>query len=266
MSDEISEMIAVPVMYFSIMKKSIIITGASRGIGAATATMAAQKGFDVCVNFLNNEKAALSVVDTIIKGGGKAIAVQADVSSETEVADLFRVVDSSMAPLSGLVNNAGILETQMRFEDMSSERWERILKSNIMSCFHCSKEAIKRLSTKYGGAGGSIVNVGSLASLTGSPGEYVDYASSKGAVDALTRGLSRELAGEGIRVNAVRPAFIYTDIHSSGGEPGRVDRIKDLIPMKRGGQPDEVAAAILWLLSEEASYCTGTFIELAGGK
>ncbi|WP_276348282.1 SDR family oxidoreductase [Daejeonella sp. JGW-45] len=248
------------------MNRSVIITGGSRGIGAATAILAARKGYEVCVNFLSNEKAALKVVDHIIRNGGKAIALQADVSSESEVANMFRTVDSSMSPLWGLVNNAGILETQMRFEDMKTDRWERILKSNVMSCFHCSKEAIRRLSAKHGGAGGSIVNVGSIASLSGSPGEYVDYAAAKGAVDSLTRGLSRELACEGIRVNAVRPAFIYTDIHASGGEPGRVDRIKDLIPMKRGGQPEEVAEAIVWLLSDEASYCTGTFIDLAGGR
>ena len=178
----------------------------------------------------------------------------------------LRHVDAELGTLTALVNNAGILETQMRVEDMDAARLNRIFAANITGCFLCAREAVRRMSTRHGGKGGAIVNVSSAASRLGSPGEYVDYAASKGAVDSLTIGLSREVAAEGIRVNAVRPAFIYTDIHASGGEPGRVDRIKNAIPMRRGGQPEEVANAIMWLLSDEASYVTGTFIELAGGK
>ncbi len=248
------------------MNKTILITGASRGIGAATAILAARKGYQVCVNYLNNEEAAQRVVDSIKKNGGKGEAFAADVSSETEVSALFETIDRTFGRLSALVNNAGILETQMRVEEMEADRLHRIFRSNIVSCFLCAKEAIQRMSTKKGGSGGAIVNVSSIAARTGAPGEYVDYAASKGAVDAFTLGLSKEVAAEGIRVNGVRPAFIYTDIHARGGEPGRVDRIKETIPMQRGGQPEEVAHAILWLLSEEASYSTGTFIDITGGR
>src|SRR5690606_38595044 len=248
------------------MKKTILITGASRGIGAATAILAAEKGYQVGVNYLKNHKAAMEVVDHIIRNGGKAQAYAANVTSEAEVIDLFNAIDHTLGPINALVNNAGILETQMRVEEMDVHRLQRIFNSNIVSCFLCCKEAIKRMSTRHGGDGGAIVNVSSIAARTGAPGEYVDYAASKGAVDSLTIGLSKEVAEEGIRVNGVRPAFIYTDIHASGGEPGRVDRIKEAIPMKRGGKPEEVAKAILWLLSEEASYSTGTFIDITGGK
>lgn len=248
------------------MNKTILITGASRGIGAATAKLAAQQGYQVVVNYLQNQQAAQSIIDYINQNGGKAIGQQADVSSESDVLTLFNSIDQQVGPLTALVNNAGTLEQQMRVDQMDVGRWQRILISNVLSCFLCSREAIFRMSQKRGGAGGSIVNVSSVAARTGSPGEYVDYAASKGAVDAFTIGLSKEVADEGIRVNAVRPGFIYTDIHASGGEPGRVDRLKASIPMKRGGTPDEVAHAILWLLSDEASYCTGTFIDLAGGR
>lgn len=247
-------------------KKVLVITGGSRGIGAATAKLAAARGYAVCINYLNTEKAAESLVAEIKSLGSDAIAVQADVSRETDVLRLFQTVDAQLGRVSALVNNAGILETQMCVEEMNAERLHRIFAANVVSCFLCAREAIKRMSTKHGGNGGAIVNVSSAASRLGSPGEYVDYAASKGAVDTFTIGLSREVGGEGIRVNAVRPAFIYTDIHASGGEPGRVDRIKRSIPMQRGGQPEEVANAILWLLSDEASYATGTFIDLAGGK
>jgi NAD(P)-dependent dehydrogenase (short-subunit alcohol dehydrogenase family) len=248
------------------MTKTILITGSSRGIGAATALLAAQRGYQVCVNYRSNRAAALQVVDSINRQGGSAVAFQADVSSEAEVVELFQAVDKQFGSLNALVNNAGILETQMRVDEMDAQRLQRIFLSNITSCFLCCREAIKRMSTQHGGTGGSIVNVSSIAARTGSPGEYVDYAASKAAIDALTLGLSKEVAAEGIRVNAVRPAFIYTDIHASGGEPGRVDRIKDTVPMKRGGQPEEVAAAILWLLSDEASYSTGAFIDITGGR
>jgi NAD(P)-dependent dehydrogenase (short-subunit alcohol dehydrogenase family) len=248
------------------MKKVIVVTGASRGIGAATARLAAARGYAVCVNYLKNRAAANAVVDDIELAGGQAIAVAADVASETEVVKLFKTVDQQLGTVTALVNNAGILETQMRVEDMDAARLNRIFAANITSCFLCAREAVRRMSSRHGGSGGAIVNVSSAASRLGAAGEYVDYAASKGAIDTLTIGLSREVATEGIRVNAVRPGFIYTDIHASGGEPGRVDRVKDSVPMKRGGRPEEVAHAILWLLSDEASYATGTFIDLAGGR
>ena len=248
------------------MQQVMIVTGASRGIGAATALLAAQRGYAVCVNYLRNSDAAAAVVQAVEQQGGQAFAVQADVSREDDVLRMFSAVDERFGPATALVNNAGILETQQRVDQMTADRLNRILTTNVTSCFLCCREAIRRMSTAHGGAGGSIVNVSSAASRLGSPGEYVDYAASKGAVDTLTIGLSKEVAAEGIRVNAVRPAFIYTDIHASGGEPGRVDRVAGSVPMQRGGHPEEVARAILWLLSDEASYATGTFIELAGGK
>ncbi len=248
------------------MNKVLVITGGSRGIGAETALLAANRGYNVCINYRENQTAAETVVRKINQQGGKAIAVAADVSSESEVKKLFRIVDERFGPVSALVNNAGILEQQMRVEDIDQARLHRVFSTNVFGFFMCAREAVKRMSTKHGGHGGAIVNVSSAASRLGSPGEYVDYAASKGAIDTFTIGLSQEVAEEGIRVNAVRPGFIYTDMHANGGEPGRVDRIKDTLPMKRGGQPSEVANAIIWLLSEEASYTTGTFVELAGGK
>jgi len=248
------------------MEKTILITGSSRGIGASTALLAAKKGYNVCVNYLENQIAAKRIVDQIVLNGGKATAYQADVTCESDVISLFSKIDKDHGQLVALVNNAGILEIQSRVDNMDIHRILKVINNNVISCFLCSKEAIKRMSTIYGGNGGAIVNVSSLASRTGSPNEYVDYAASKGAIDSLTIGLSKEVAEEGIRVNAVRPGFIYTDIHASGGEPDRVDRIKNLVPMKRGGQPEEVAKAILWLLSDEASYSTGTFIDVAGGR
>lgn len=249
-----------------IMKKIILITGSSRGIGASTAVLAAKQGYDVCVNYLQNRIAAEKVVNEIHQTGAKAIAYQADTSSEKEVISLFSKIDRDFGGLTALVNNAGILEIQSRVDKMDFNRLLRIVNSNIISSFLCSREAIKRMSTRYGGPGGAIVNVSSIAAKTGSPNEYIDYAASKGAIDTLTIGLSKEVAEEGIRVNAVRPGFIYTDIHASGGEPNRVDRVKNMVPMKRGGHPNEVAKAILWLLSDEASFSTGTFIDIAGGR
>ena len=248
------------------MKKVIVITGGSRGIGAATAQLAADRGYAVCVNYRDNQRAADAVVEKIRQNGGHAIAVAADVSLEPDVKELFKIVDAKLGTITALVNNAGILEKQIRVEDIEAARLNRIFAANVIGSFLCAREAVRRMSVKRGGRGGAIVNVSSAASRLGSAGEYVDYAASKGAIDTLTIGLSREVADEGIRVNAVRPAFIYTDIHASGGEPGRVDRIKDSLPMKRGGHPVEVANAIIWLLSDEASYTTGTFIDLAGGK
>ena len=244
----------------------IVVTGASRGIGAATARMAAARGYAVCVNYRQDAVAANGVVEDIVAEGGRALAVRADVADERDVVALFEHVDATLGVPSALVNNAGVLHVQRRVEDMDAARIARVLAVNVIGAFLCAREAVRRMSTHRGGRGGAIVNVSSAASRLGSAGEYVDYAASKGAVDSLTIGLSREVAAEGIRVNAVRPAFIHTDIHASGGEPGRVDRIKDSIPMRRGGQPEEVANAILWLLSDEASYVTGTFVELAGGK
>lgn len=248
------------------MKKVIIVTGGSRGIGAATAQLAAARGYAVCVNYRKNRQAADTVVAAIKANGGHAIAVAADVSVEANVVNLFKMVDTQLGTVNALVNNAGILEKQIRVEDIDAARLSRIFATNVSGCFLCAREAVRRMSIRHGGSGGAIVNVSSAASRLGAAGEYVDYAASKGAVDTLTTGLSREVAGEGIRVNAVRPAFINTDLHASGGEPGRVDRIKNSLPMQRGGQPIEVAHAILWLLSDGASYTTGTFIDLAGGK
>ncbi|HEY1187800.1 MAG TPA: SDR family oxidoreductase [Gemmata sp.] len=248
------------------MSKVVIVTGGSRGIGAAACRLAAARGYAVCVNYWRNEGAARAVVTDCCRAGAKALAVQADVAVEADVVRLFETVDRELGRVTALVNNAGILEKQMRVEDMGSGRLARVLAVNVTGSFMCAREAVRRMSTKRGGPGGSIVNVSSVAARVGAPGEYVDYAAAKGAVDALTLGLSKEVAEEGIRVNAVRPGFIYTDIHASGGEPGRVDRVRAFVPMKRGGQPEEVAAAILWLLSDEASYATGTFIDLAGGR
>jgi NAD(P)-dependent dehydrogenase (short-subunit alcohol dehydrogenase family) len=248
------------------MEQILIVTGASRGIGAATALLAADRGYAVCVNYLRNDAAARQVVSSIEARGGKAIAVRADVAVEADVKRLFESVDRSFGPVKALVNNAGTLETQMRVDMMDAARLTRVLATNVIGSFLCAREAVRRMSTRHGGQGGAIVNVSSGASRLGSPGEYVDYAASKGAVDTLTIGLSREVAEEGIRVNAVRPGFIYTEIHASGGEPERVDRVKAFVPMKRGGTAEEVARAILWLLSDEASYTTGAFIDVTGGK
>lgn len=246
--------------------KIILVTGGSRGIGAATARLAAEREYAVCINYRSNHAAAEAVVQAIEQAGGRAIAVQADVASEIAVLKLFETVDRELGPLTALVNNAGILETQMRVDQMDAARLTRIFNANVLGSFLCAREAVRRMSTKHGGVGGAIVNVSSGASRLGSPGEYVDYAASKGAIDTMTIDLSKEVAAEGIRVNAVRPGFIATDIHASGGEPDRVERVKALVPMKRGGTVEEVAAAILWLLSDEASYTTGAFIDVAGGK
>jgi len=248
------------------MNKIAIITGASKGIGAATAKRLALDGYNVCVNYLSNEDAANEVVEQAKRYGVKAIAVKADISSEIEVERLFEKVDQELGCPFTLVNNAGILLQQSRVVDMTAERINKVLRINVTGSFLCSKQAIIRMSTKHGGSGGVIVNISSAASRIGAAGEYVDYAASKGAIDTLTLGLATEVADEGIRVNCVRPGFIYTDMHKSGGEPNRVDRLKESLPIKRGGQPEEVAAAVSWLVSNESSYTTGAFIEVSGGR
>jgi NAD(P)-dependent dehydrogenase (short-subunit alcohol dehydrogenase family) len=244
----------------------LLVTGGSRGIGAATARLAASRGYSVAVNYLSNHEAATAVVRDIETAGAKAMAIQADVSHEADVCRMFEAIDRELGAITALVNNAGTLEAQMRVDAMTADRLTRIFATNITGAFLCAREAVRRMSTARGGRGGAIVNVSSGAARLGSPGEYVDYAASKGAIDTMTIGLAREVAEEGIRVNAVRPGFIYTDIHARGGEPSRVDRVKAFVPMKRGGHAEEVARAIVWLLSDEASYSTGTFIDVTGGK
>jgi|SRR5688572_1550521 len=244
----------------------MIVTGGARGIGAATARLAGARGYAVCVNYLRNAEAAHRVVDDIRDAGGRAIALQGDVAREADVVRLFDDTVRQFGFLSALVNNAGILERQTRLEEMEAARFERVFATNITGSFLCAREAVRRMSTRRGGRGGGIVNVSSMASRLGAPGEYVDYAASKGAIDALTIGLAKEVAEDGIRVNAVRPGVIYTGIHASGGEPDRVERVKSAVPLKRGGKPEEVARAILWLLSEESSYSTGAFIDVSGGR
>jgi NAD(P)-dependent dehydrogenase (short-subunit alcohol dehydrogenase family) len=246
--------------------RTIVVTGGSRGIGAATARLAAERGYTVCVNYRQNGAAAEAVVASIAAAGGTALAVAADVSSEPDVVRLFETVDARLGPIGALVNNAGILERQTRVEHIDASRIDRIFATNVKGAFLCAREAVRRMSTAHGGTGGAIVNVSSRAAQLGAPGEYVDYAASKAALDALTIGLAREVAGEGIRVNGVRAGIIYTGIHADGGEPNRVDRLGPTMPMRRGGEAIEVARAILWLLSEDASYSTGTFIDVSGGR
>lgn len=244
----------------------MLITGASRGIGAATALLAAEQGFSIAINYVKSEEAAEQLAEMIRAGGGKAEIFRADVSREAEIVRLFAEVDQKLGNLTCLVNNAGTLEQQSLVEDISWSRLQRVFELNTFGLFICCREAIKRMAFKHGGNGGTIVNVSSIAARTGSPFEYVDYAASKGAVDSLTLGLAMELAGEGIRVNGVRPGFIDTDIHALGGEPGRIERLRNAIPLGRGGKASEVAEAILWLATEASSYSTGTFIEVTGGR
>lgn len=247
-------------------RKVTFITGGARGIGRATALYLASKGHSVCIGYKYREKCAKEVVAKIHEMGGTAIAVQADISDEAEVIEAFLRIDNELGYITGLVNNAGMLLPQASIEELDTSRLTKIFATNVNGSFLCAREAVKRMATRHGGQGGAIVNVSSAASRLGSPHEYLDYAASKGAIDTFTIGLSLEVADQGIRVNAVRPGFIYTDMHADGGEANRVDRVKDSLPMKRGGQPNEVAQAIAWLLSEDASYVTGNFIDLAGGK
>ena len=244
----------------------ILITGGSRGIGAATARLAAQAGYTVCIGYVSNQAAAHQVVTDIQAQGGQALAVQVDVADETSVLNLFAQVDQQFGRLDALVNNAGVVDWQCRVQDMSAARIQRMLAINVLGPFLCAREAVRSMSTALGGAGGVIVNVTSRAASLGSPNSYVDYAASKAAINTMTLGLAKEVATEGIRVAAVAPGIIDTDIHASGGEPDRLQRMASTVPMQRGGTPEEVAQAILWLVSDQASYVTGTVLEVAGGR
>ncbi len=248
------------------MPKVMLITGASRGIGRATALLAATRGYNLGINYLKNEQAALSLVESIETYGVTAVALQANVSQEKEIISLFERLDKSLGTVDVLVNNAGILPKAARVDEMTAERLNLLFQTNITNYFLCAKEAIKRMSTKYGGKGGCIINVASAASRTGSAGTYVDYAASKAALDTFTYGLAQELATEGVRVNAVRPGFIDTDIHKDTGLANRAEAVAKTVPMKRNGSPEEVAGAILWLASDEASYTSGAHLDISGAR
>ena len=244
----------------------VLITGGSRGIGAATALLAAQHGFSVAVNYTANSLAADEVVRQIRAGGGAAITVQADVGVETDILAMFAKVDAKLGRITALVNNAGVVDVASRVDAMSAARVKRMFDINVLGSFLCAREAVKRMSTKHGGAGGAIVNVSSVAARLGGSGQYVDYAASKGAIDTFTLGLAKEVAAEGIRVNAVRPGIIDTDIHASGGQPDRARLLGASVPMQRAGSALEVAKAIVWLMTDESSYTTGSFVDVAGGR
>jgi NAD(P)-dependent dehydrogenase (short-subunit alcohol dehydrogenase family) len=246
--------------------RALIVTGGSRGIGAACAALAAQRGWSVCVNYRSNEAAATDVVRSIENRGGKAIAIAGDVSCERDVVSMFDQAEDAFGSLAGLVNNAGILAPAARLADIALDRWTATIATNLTGTFLCAREAVRRMATSRGGRGGAIVNVSSMAAVLGGAGEFTDYAASKGAVDTLTIGLAKEVAADGIRVNGVRPGLIDTEIHASGGDTGRVARLLSTVPMQRIGTIEEVANAVLWLLSDEASYCTGVTLNVSGGR
>jgi NAD(P)-dependent dehydrogenase (short-subunit alcohol dehydrogenase family) len=251
--------------------KTLLVTGASRGIGAATALLAARRGWDVAVNYTRDETAADSVAAAVRALGRRAVTLRADVADEAQVIALFGTIDrlvsdDGWAPLGGLVNNAGVVDVASRVDQMSGARIQRMFAINVFGSIWCAREAVRRMSKRHGQRGGSIVNLSSVAATLGAPGQYVDYAASKGAIDVFTVGLAREVAAEGVRVNAVRPGIIVTDIHASGGQPDRAERMAAVVPMQRAGSAEEVAAAIVWLLSDEASYTTGTIVDVSGGR
>ena len=243
-----------------------LITGGSRGIGAATALLAARQGYSVAVNYTANAAAADAVVQAIQAAGGKALALKADVADEAQILAMFARIDQELGPLKALVNNAGVVDMPARVDEMDAQRLRRMFDTNVLGSFFCAREAVRRMSTRRGGSGGAIVNVSSVAARLGGAGQYVDYAASKGAIDTFTIGLAREVATEGIRVNAVRPGIIETEIHASGGQPGRAQQMAPLVPMQRPGSAEEVAQAIVWLLTDSASYATGAIIDVAGGR
>jgi NAD(P)-dependent dehydrogenase (short-subunit alcohol dehydrogenase family) len=248
------------------MNKVLLVTGGSRGIGAATALLAARNGWSVAVNYTANSLAADEVVRQIRASGGQAMSIQADVADEAQVLRMFEHIDAKLGRLSGLVNNAGVVDVAARVDEMSVARWKRMFDINVIGSLICAREAVRRMSTRHGGEGGSIVNVSSAAARLGAPGQYVDYAAAKGAIDAFTIGLAKEVAADGIRVNAVRPGLIETDIHASGGLPNRVKDLQHLVPAQRGGTAEEVAEGIVWLLSDAASYTTMSFLDISGGR
>lgn len=248
------------------MTSIALITGASRGIGAATALLAARQGWDVAVNYSANEGAAREVVQAVQALGRRAIAVQADVADEAQVLAMFARIDAELGRITALVNNAGVVDRAQRLQDMDLARWRRMFDINVIGSFLCAREAVRRMSTAEGGTGGSIVNVSSRAACLGSANQYVDYAAAKAAIDTMTLGLAHEVASQGIRVNAVRPGLIETDIHASGGQPDRIARLAPDVPMGRGGTADEVAEAICWLMSDKSSYSTGAIIDVSGGR
>ena len=248
------------------MNKVALITGGSRGIGAATALLAASQGWTVAINYLRHAHAAEAIAQKIRDAGGVALTIQADVSVEADVITMFETIDHELGPLGALVNNAGVVDHASRVDQMLGERLRRMFSINVLGSFYCAREAVRRMSTRYGGAGGSIVNVSTAAARLGSPHEYVDYAASKGALDVLTIGLAKEVAGEGIRVNSVRPGVIDTEIHASGGRPNRLDEITPGVPMGRGGTPEEVAQSIVWLMSDASPFTTMSFLEISGGR